>query len=422
MLSKRKTSAYLRNLLGTVIKNVWSRKKKSLLAVLGIFIGVAAVITLVSLGGSTRLKLLHEIEKLGTNQLIIEATRVARSDPGRGGSPSSSGSGSIARTLSEEDAFLLKDIEEVESVLSLYIKDGVEVKIGTSTFTTSLRAASPEYPHVLQVEPQLGRFFTEEEDRAYRRVVLLGKTVALELFGSLDASLGEQIRVNSIPFEVIGVIEEIGIDSEGEDQDDYIIIPITTAQQRVFGESHLTHLYMYVKEVEMLDAVVGSAGEILRESHGLSPDEADDFKILNRMDLLETHSLINKTLENLIFFLAFITLMSGGLGIMAIMLMSLRETAWEVGLRRALGATSVDILLQFLLEAIILSLGGGLSGIIVGGLVTLTFTYFLQLPIYVSLNYILVSLVVSIGLGLVFGVYPSLKAAKLDPAEALRSH
>ena len=421
MWNRSFSPAYFRKVGAMVLAMLWLRKKKTFLAVAGIFVGVVAVISLMSLGGSTRMQILQEIEKLGTNQLIIEAARQTRPASGRGsGENNLSGGGSLAQTLTREDAQELSALPGVKYSLPVFKQDQVSIKAGSQVYSSTVFSVSGDFPAVFNFHPERGVFFTPEEDNAARRVAVLGRTVALELFGSLDV-VGLQVRINNVLFEVLGILEEKGTDSEGEDLDDLIVIPLTTASRRVFGEDFLTHIYLYIESVDVLDEVALLAGAVLRENHNLENGDEDDFKILNRLEILETHSIVEETLEELIIILVVIMFLTGGVGIMAIMLMSLKERSWEIGLRRSLGATHQDIFIQFILEAMCLGLAGGFGGIAVGVAISLLISIIMGLPIFVSLSAVVLSFLASISLSVVFGVYPAQKASHLAPAVALRS-
>ncbi|MDO9574630.1 MAG: ABC transporter permease [Candidatus Contubernalis sp.] len=421
MWNRSLSMSYIKKVGAMVLAMLWLRKKRSLLAAAGIFVGVAAVITLMSLGGSTRLQILQEIEKLGTNQLIIEAAREIRPTSERGGGGSSSpGGGSLAQTLTVEDSEELSSLPEVKYSLPVFKQEMVDINVGSNVYITTIFSASPEFTEVFNFYPERGTFFSSEEDDAASSVAVLGRTVALELFGSLDV-VGLQVHINNVPFEVKGILEEKGTDMEGEDLDDLVVIPLTTGIRKVFGEEYLTHIYLYVESVDFFEDISLLAAEVLRENHNLESGDEDDFKILNRLELVETHSMVGDTLEVLITILVVITFLAGGVGIMAIMLMSLKERSWEIGLRRSLGAAHLDIFVQFLMEALYLGLAGGLGGIAAGVVISLTVSIVMGLPIFVSFSAVIFSFLASISLGLVFGVYPALIASHLDPAIALRS-
>lgn len=421
MWNRSLSMSYIKKVGAMVLAMLWLRKKRTLLAAAGIFVGVAAVITLMSLGGSTRLQILQEIEKLGTNQLIIEAAREIRPTSERGGGNSSSpGGGSLAQTLTLEDSEELSSLSEVKYSLPVFKQDMVDINVGSNVYSTTIFSASPEFTKVFNFYPERGTFFSPEEDDAASPVAVLGRTVALELFGSMEV-VGLQVHINNVPFEVKGILEEKGTDMEGEDLDDLVVIPLTTGIRKVFGEEYLTHIYLYVESVDVLEDISLLAAEVLRENHNLESGDEDDFKILNRLELVETHSMVGDTLEVLITILVVITFLAGGVGIMAIMLMSLKERSWEIGLRRSLGAAHLDIFVQFLMEALYLGLAGGFGGIVAGIVISLTVSIVMGLPVFVSLSAVIFSFLASISLGLVFGVYPALIASHLDPAIALRS-
>jgi putative ABC transport system permease protein len=402
------------SVLRLVLKSLATNKKRCLFAVMGIIIGIAAVTTLVSLGHSTQQALAQELEKLGTNLLIIEAARNPNTGRGRGGQPT------IVETLVESDIVVLnEEISDIVSAAPVLQMQG-ELKVGAVVVKTSVMATRSEFMTIRNFSVADGRMFLDEEDAAARRVILLGHTVSGQLFGG-DDPLGENIRVNNVLFEVIGVLAEKGLDANGEDQDDVVIVPLTTAQRRLAGVKHLTHIYVRGTDTYSLDVVKEGIISVLRTTHHLAENEPSDFNILDQAELIAARTGILGSVEDLVRILSLVTLLAGGLGITAVQLISIRERTWEIGLHRAVGARKKDIVIQFLIEAAILGGLGGLSGVALGLIAPVVIAYILALPPVIAWPALFVSFIISMIIGVIAGIYPAFYASRLDPVVALQT-
>jgi putative ABC transport system permease protein len=297
----------------------------------------------------------------------------------------------------------------------------MQVKYGNLSTNTTIVGTTSDFQAIRNFRAATGWFFSDEENSASRRVAVLGRSVVNNVFGSEDP-IGETIRIGKIPFEVIGVMEAKGVDLNGFDQDDQIFIPIRTALRRVFNLSYINSINIQAVSLEKMKETEKQVIEVLRDRHRLNKqNKADDFTVQNQTDLLETQRETTDTFTMLITSIAAISLLVGGIGILAIMLIAIRERTNEIGLRMAVGASRKDILIQFVIESAILSIGGGIIGIFIGIIVSLVIAVGTEWAASVSLPSILYSFGFSLLIGLFFGVYPARKAARLDPIVALRS-
>ncbi len=399
------------NALTLVLRTMVVNKKRCFFAVLGVIIGIAAVTTLASLGHSSQRALALELEKLGTNMLIIEA---ARSHQGRGGQ------GPTVRTLTENDiAVLLDKVDGIEAAAPVLFLPG-SVKTGDAVVNTGVLATRAAFMKIRGTDTSQGSLFSDEEGTATQKVILLGQTVAALLFGDTNP-VGETVEIDNIVFEVMGVLSEKGLDADGEDQDDMVIIPLTVAQQHLGREEHLTHIYLKTTETEIIPAVKEGIMSALRAAHQLEADEPADFNVLDQAELLAARTDILGSVEDLINVLVVITLLAGGLGITAVQLISIRERTWEIGLHRAMGARKKDITIQFLFESAILGGVGGLFGVALGLIAPLAVASAFSLVPAIAWPALIISLIVSVMLGIAAGIYPAFYASRLDPVVALRS-
>ncbi|NOY58462.1 MAG: FtsX-like permease family protein [Calditrichaeota bacterium] len=391
-----------------------AHKMRTVLALLGIIIGVSAVIIMVAIGRGAQKEVLSKIEEMGTNLIVVNAGQV-RSFAGRRRQTGNV----ITLTLKDARAISL-DCPSVHLTAPIQSKK-LQVKYSSLSTKTSVVGTTSEFQEIRNFHVRRGAFFTDEENRASLRVAVLGQTVVKNLFENEDP-IGETIRIRKIPFEVIGEMEAKGVDINGVDQDDQIIIPINTALRRVFNLTYLNTIYVQAKNSRSINAAVEEVTGLLRERHHLTRHtKPDDFTIQNQADVLKTQKEATNTFTMLIGSIAAISLLVGGIGILAIMLMVIRERTNEIGLRMAVGARKKDIFIQFSLESSILTIGGGFLGIILGVIGSITIGLFTTWSASLSIPSIAVAFAFSLLVGIFFGVYPAHRASLLDPIEALRS-
>jgi putative ABC transport system permease protein len=398
--------------LRIALTGLTSNKVRAALTMLGIIIGVAAVIALVSIGQGFSTYVTGQFEGLGTNVLFILPDQEARDN----GEPLTTG-----------DATALLDSLALPGVKAMApdYRRAALVSYGGQEVSTTISGVTPEFQTIRNYELTIGRFIDQQEVEHRGRVAVLGYSVAQEFFPGDSYPIGEIIRLNDVPFEIIGVLDEKG--STGPmDNDDFVFIPLTTAQTRLFsadtvrGDYVISNINVQVRSEEEMASTTADITGVLRQRHRIEPDEANDFTIINQADLLDTASSITGVLTAFLGSIAAISLLVGGIGIMNIMLVSVTERTREIGLRKAIGAGRSDILWQFLIEAMTLSLIGGLVGIALGITSSQLIGPALNLEITVSVGTILLAAGFSAAVGLFFGIYPAMRAASLHPIDALR--
>lgn len=388
-----------------------ANKMRSVLTMLGIIIGVAAVIAMVSIGMGVREKVESSIASLGSNLIIVTPGAASTS-----GSKQAAGSGI---TLTEKDAQAIsREISGVSAVAPTVSRQ-YQVVFGNQNWTTSIQGSTPDILTVRSFKVQEGSFFTNQDVETRSRVAVLGKTVADNLFGGINP-VGQTIRINKAPFRVIGVLESKGQSAGGMDQDDTIIVPLTTAQERLMGITYIQNINVQANNTDIIDQVQNDITALLRARHRLVGNTPDDFTVRNMVAVMATASETTGTITLLLANIAAISLVVGGIGIMNIMLVSVTERTREIGIRKALGARYTDILLQFLVEAIVIGVTGGLIGIAIGIGASYAISMVAGWNTVVSSLAIVLSFGFSVLIGLFFGIYPARKAALLDPIEALR--
>lgn len=392
-------------------RTIAANKVRSGLSMLGILIGVAAVVGMLALGTGAQQSIQNQLASLGSNLLILRAggVRVAGVKQETG----------TRLRLSLEDAQALKDQVSGVKELSPSLTGRAQVTYLSKNWNTSVVAVTPAYEKMRTLQPTYGRFFSDEENKKRSLVALIGTTVTKELFGD-KSPIGEMIKINRINFRVIGVLPAKGV-SGPQDNDDRIIIPVMTGMYRVFGKDYVESIEVEGQSAAVLGQVQESMIEIMNKRHRVPVSSQDEaFQIFNMADLQTALNQSSKTMSMLLASIATISLIVGGIGIMNIMLVSVTERTREIGLRKAIGARRKDILLQFLAESIVVSVTGGLLGIALGWTVSVGLSAALGWSTYVSLNSVVLSFGFSACIGLVFGIYPAQKAAQLHPIEALR--
>jgi len=386
-------------------------KLRSLLTVLGVVIGVCAVITLVNMGSGAQIAIEKAISGLGTNLLIIFPGSVTK-----GGIRT--GYGTVT-TLTAADAQAIQEECPAVQMVTPLVNTAAQVVFQNQNWGTSVFGVNPDYQRIKNWPLEQGEFFTLQDVKAATKVCVLGKTVAEKLFGGQNP-VGQVIRMKRIPFRVVGVLTPKGQTAFGQDQDDTIVVPYTTAQKRLVGITYLTMVMASAVSIDLMAAAQDQIRDLLRHRHKINKGEDDDFTVRNLADLIGVFSTITRILTLLLGSIASISLVVGGIGIMNIMLVSVTERTREIGIRMSVGAKPKDILLQFLLEAVLLSLMGGGIGIFFGIGLTSAVTYFTGWPSPVSIYAILVAFLFAAGVGIFFGLYPARKASRMNPIDALR--
>ena len=388
-----------------------ANKLRSILTMLGIIIGVAAVVAIVSLGNGVKNQIEDSIAGLGSNLLIVTP-----------GSVSPTGvrlaAGSINSLTYKDSQAVVREIDGIAYVAPS-VSGSFQIVYGNQNWTTTVEGVTPEYLFVRNYELSSGVFISNQENITRARVAVIGQTIAKNLFGDIEP-VGKTIRVKNAPFTVVGVLAEKGQSGGGQDQDDIIFVPLFTAQERMLGITHIRRINIQVADANKMNQVQNDIGTLLRSRHKIKSDMPDDFTVRNLSAVMETASNTTTALTLLLGVIASISLLVGGIGIMNIMLVSVTERTREIGTRKALGATYNNILLQFLIESIVIGITGGIIGVIVGIFGSYGISYFAGWNTVVSIPSVVIAMSFSVAIGLIFGIYPARKAALLQPTEALR--
>lgn len=388
-----------------------SHKMRAFLSILGILIGVGAVIAMLAIGQGAKESIEKQLSSLGSNLLTIR--------------PGAQRSMGVSLESGTTTRFTLQDIEEIKKI-SDYVKDvspsvrsRAQLVYADKNWNTQVEGVGVNYAQLRSSVPTVGRFFTEEEVKMKKKVALLGTTIVKELFGGSNP-IGETIKINLINFKVIGILPEKG--SAGpQDQDDTVLIPVTTAMYRVFGKQYVDSIYVEATGPDTIDAAQGEISKLIIKQHRLiTKDQQDSFQIRNMADIKKTLESTTQTMSFLLGVIAAVSLLVGGIGIMNIMLVSVTERTREIGLRKAIGANNKDIMTQFLIEAVLMSLIGGVVGIILGIGASVLITLIAGWSAKVSLFSIVLATVFSLMVGIIFGLWPAKQASLLNPIEALR--
>lgn len=387
-----------------------SNKARSALTILGIVIGIGSVIAMVSIGQGAQASITDSIESGGANLLTIS--------PGRqsGFGPVRSGQGS-AQSLTMDDVEAIKDVDDIEAI-SPESSSMYQVTAKKNNTNSTIYGVYSEYFTVKDLEINTGSLITSSHVKSSSKVAVLGSSVAEDLFGENSDPLGESIKINGINFKIIGVMEETG--SGFNSSDDAVIIPLSVLQRYLSGDEYLSSINIKVSQQESMDQVTSEIENVLMDLHNISSEDDADFNVRSSSEMIEMASSITSTLTILLGSIAAISLIVGGIGIMNMMLTSVTERTREIGLRKAIGAKSKDINLQFLIEAVMLTFIGGIMGIIFGWVASALVEYFLNTSTAVTLQSVILAFSVSVAIGIIFGYYPARRAAKLNPIDALR--
>ena len=389
-------------LLRLALRSILRNRMRSLLTSLGIIIGVGSVITMVALGEGSQKQVQQQIESMGTNLLMVF--------PERGGK---------ANRISIEDVEKIRRESSYLAGVSGNLRESVTIVGGSGDWETTLYGVEPDYPRVKEWHMASGSFFTDQDQQRRSKVAVIGSTVAEELFGSEDP-VGQRIRINSTQVRIVGVLGSKGNTARGDDQDDVIMVPLKTALARISRKDFIDTIEMSVVQKELMEQAESEVEMILRESHGIGSSRDNDFRIMNQAEILETASETAKTLTILLAGIAGVSLLVGGIGIMNIMLVSVTERTREIGIRMSMGARKSDILLQFLSEALLLSIVGGIFGLLLAGGGTIVMNRLFGIPAFLNPAVALTALLFAGSVGVFFGWYPARLAANLYPIEALR--
>ena len=386
-----------------------ANKMRSLLTMLGIIIGVAAVIALVSIGYGVRQQITESISSLGSNLLMVY--------PGAPRTPGVRPVAGANKTIKLSDYEAISKMDSVQAASPVAANSYLTVYM-SKNWTTTVNGANADFQYVNNWTMKSGRFITDSQIERRERVAVIGATVAKNLFGNEDP-IGKDIRIHKNSFKIVGVLDEKGSGTMGNDQDDVIVVPYTTMMERVMGVDYLRMIYIQAKEGQDLERVQADIENILRVRHGIKNPDLDDFNVNNMASIMKAVEENTATMTLFLGAVAAISLLVGGIGIMNIMLVSVTERTREIGVRKALGATYRTIITQFLIEAVVISLVGGAIGIVVGIGASQLIATVAKLKTVVTTGPILLSFGFSMSIGLVFGLYPARKAAKLNPIDAL---
>lgn len=401
------------NLFRISLKALVSNKFRALLTMLGIIIGVAAVIAMLAIGQGSKKSIQDEISKMGSNMIMVQPG----ADMFMGGARMAA---SATQTMVIEDYEAIKAQSTYLSAISPMVNGNGQSIYGSKNWPVNMQGVNQDYLFIRKYSVKTGRVFTDREITTAAKVCLLGQTVVDELFGEGVNPVGKSIRYNKIPFEVIGVLSEKGENGMGQDQDDVLLAPYTTVQKRVVAITYLNGIYCSTTTEEVTQKAKAELENVLRARHQIREGDDDDFNVRSQQEMLAMFSSTSTIMTILLAVIAGISLVVGGIGIMNIMYVSVTERTREIGLRMAVGARGIDILTQFLIEAVMISVVGGIIGAALGIGSSFIIKNILNWPIVITTYSIVLSFAVCTFTGVFFGWYPAKKAAGLDPIDAIR--
>lgn len=400
------------NLLKIALKALNNNKLRCFLTMLGIIIGVASVITMLAIGQGSKNSIKAQISEMGSNMIMIHPGNMQR-----GGVRQSADD---MQTLQVEDYQTILEQAKYISAVSPSVNSAGQFINGNNNYPSTIYGITPDYLDIRKVKIQDGIMFSEQDIKSAAKVCLLGKTVIDNLFPNGEDPVGRVVRFNKIPFTVIGTLEPKGTNSMGMDQDDVVLAPYTTIMKRVLAIDYIQSLFASAKDESLTDQAIDEVTGILRANHKLKDNADDDFTIRSQQELSQMMNSTSDMMTMLLACIAGISLLVGGIGIMNIMYVSVTERTREIGLRMSIGARGVDILSQFLIEAIIISVTGEIIGVIIGTIASWLVNAIAHWPVAIQIYSVILSFAVCTVTGIFFGWYPAQKAANLDPIEAIR--
>ena len=400
------------NLFKIAVRALANNKLRGFLTMLGIIIGVASVITMLAIGQGSKRSIQREISEMGSNMIMIQ--------------PGGEMRGGVRQSAEDMQTLTLSDYEDIVNetryvaATSPSVNSSGQIIYGANNAPTTVYGISPDYMQIRQYKVAEGDMFTERDILTAAKVCVIGQTVVDNLFPGGENPVGKVIRFQKLPFRVVGVLQSKGYNSMGMDQDDLILAPYTTVQKKILAITHLQGINCSALEEKYTDQAIEEISEILRRNHKLNPTDEDDFTIRSQQELSSMLTTTTDMMTMLLAAVAGISLVVGGIGIMNIMYVSVTERTREIGLRMSIGAKGRDILAQFLIESVLISVTGGLIGVVFGVGASLAVNAIAHFPIFIQPWSVLLSFVVCTATGIFFGWYPAKKAAQLDPIEAIR--
>lgn len=401
----------LTNLLKIALKALNNNKLRCFLTMLGIIIGVASVITMLAIGQGSKNSIKAQISEMGSNMIMIHPGNMQR-----GGVRQSSDN---MQTLQVSDYEALQSLPGVAAI-SPSVNTGGQLVNGNNNYPSTIYGITPEYLDIRKLKVKDGSMFSEHDIKSAAKVCVLGKTVVDNLFPNGDDPVGKVVRFGKIPLTVIGVLESKGTNSMGMDQDDVVLAPYTTVMKRILAIDYIQGIFASAVDEDRTEETIDAITETLRIRHKIKAEDDDDFEIRSQQELSEMMNSTSDMMTVLLACIAGISLLVGGIGIMNIMYVSVTERTREIGLRMSIGARGIDILSQFLIEAVIISVTGGIIGIVTGVIASWLVTLIAHWPVYIQMYSVALSFAVCTVTGIFFGWYPARKASNLDPIEAIR--
>ena len=399
------------NLIKIALKALNNNKMRCFLTMLGIIIGVASVITMLAIGQGSKNSIKEQISEMGSNMIMIHPGNMQR--------------GGVRQSADDMQTLEVADYEALQSLPSIAaispsVNSAGQLVSGNNNYPSTIYGITPDYLEIRKLKVKEGAMFAEEDIKSAAKVCVLGKTVVDNLFPNGEDPLGRVIRFGKIPMTVIGVLEPKGTNSMGMDQDDVVLAPYTTVMKRILAIDYIQGLFASATDEAHTEETIDAITESLRARHKIKDGDENDFEIRSQQELSEMMNSTSDMMTVLLACIAGISLLVGGIGIMNIMFVSVTERTREIGLRMSIGARGIDILSQFLIEAVIISVTGGIIGILTGFLASWLVTVIAHWPVYIQMYSVVLSFAVCTVTGVFFGWYPAKKASNLDPIEAIR--